>query len=110
MLIPFFCAIAVCIPKNDTEQIIGISTKLAFTQDELTFELFREWSCGYKVSDESDKRLCIKYIAPWLANLGKIYSGTTGDEEVVAKTKEVVHMLLDTTVSANETVHNLRLY
>ncbi|KAG2226389.1 hypothetical protein INT45_000557 [Circinella minor] len=97
---------AVCIPKNDTEQIIGISTKLAFTQDELTFEVFREWSCGYKVSDESDKRLCIKYIVPWLANLGKIYSGSSGDEEVVAKTKEVVHMLLDTTVSANETLRD----
>ena len=99
-----FYVIGVCIPKNDTEWIIGISTKLAFTQDELTFELFREWFNGYKISDESDKRLCIKYIVPWLTNLGKIYSGATGDDQVVNKTKEILQMLIETTVNANETV------
>ena len=70
----------------------------------MTFELFREWFNGYKISDESDKRLCIKYIVPWLINLGKIYSGATGDDQVVNKTKEILQMLIETTVNANETV------
>ncbi|KAI9256454.1 hypothetical protein BDA99DRAFT_539525 [Phascolomyces articulosus] len=99
----------VCIPKNDTFWITGVSTKLAFTQPELTLELFREWFSGYNISDESNKRLCVEYIVPWLSNIGKIYSVSTGDDQVVTKTKEILHMLIDVTVKANETIRHILL-
>ncbi|KAI9498079.1 hypothetical protein BDB00DRAFT_801050, partial [Zychaea mexicana] len=99
----------VCIPKNDISWIVGISTKLALTQQEATLELVREWFVGFEKSTESEQRLCIEYIAPWLANLARIYTQWKGREEIATKTKEILHMMIELTVKAKEAIRHLVL-
>ncbi|KAI8141679.1 hypothetical protein BJV82DRAFT_714889 [Fennellomyces sp. T-0311] len=97
----------ICIPKNDVRWIVGISTKLALSQPELTIDLCREWFSGYEKSDEAIQRVCIDYIGPWLSNLSRIYAEGSTDTHIATRTLEIVTMLLELTVRSKAAIRDI---
>jgi hypothetical protein len=89
-----------CIPANSTSFIVGISENLAVTEPHLTLEFLNECFVGFNKSSESLRQLCLEYMAPWLHNLSIFArNGPDGKNDNVIKTKEVIRLLIDLTVT-----------
>ncbi|KAI9323567.1 hypothetical protein BX666DRAFT_2016762 [Dichotomocladium elegans] len=88
-----------CLPANNTAFIVNISEKLAATEPGFTLEFLNECFVGFNQSNESLRYLCLDYMVPWLPNLA-IFSH--GSPEDVAKTKEVLRMLIDLTIARTD--------
>lgn len=89
-----------CIPANSTSFIVGISENLAVTEAHLTLEFLNECFVGFNKSSEPLRQLCLEYMAPWLHNLGNFARNSPdGKGDNVIKTKEVIRLLIDLTVT-----------
>ncbi|GAB5590022.1 Ras GTPase activating protein ira2 [Umbelopsis nana] len=89
-----------CIPANSTSFIVGISENLAVTEPHLTLEFLNECFVGFNKSSETLRQLCLEYMAPWLQNLSIFARNSPdGKNDNVMKTKEVIRLLIDLTVT-----------
>lgn len=89
-----------CIPANSTSFIVGISENLAVTEPHLTLEFLNECFVGFNKSSEPLRQLCLEYMAPWLHNLSIFARNSPdGKNDNVIKTKEVIRLLIDLTVT-----------
>ncbi|KAI9283473.1 hypothetical protein BC943DRAFT_100701 [Umbelopsis sp. AD052] len=89
-----------CIPANSTSFIVGISENLAVTEPHLTLEFLNECFVGFNKSSEPLRQLCLEYMAPWLQNLSIFARNSPdGKNDNVIKTKEVIRLLIDLTVT-----------
>ncbi|KAI8394136.1 uncharacterized protein BYT42DRAFT_553510 [Radiomyces spectabilis] len=89
-----------CIPANSTGFIVSISESIAATEPHLTLEFLNEWFVGFNKSTENMRLLCLDYMAPWLRNLATFARNVNDDpNRSLAKTKEVLRLLIDLTVS-----------
>jgi hypothetical protein len=97
-----------CIPANSTGFIIAISEKLAVTEPSLTLEFLNECFVGFNKSSEPLRHLCLDYMAPWLPNLS-IFARNSPDDgkQTLTKTKEVIRLLIDLTVTRNDVSYTL---
>jgi hypothetical protein len=92
-----------CIPANSTGFIIAISEKLAVTEPSLTLEFLNECFVGFNKSSEPLRHLCLDYMAPWLPNLSIFARNSPEDgKQTLTKTKEVIRLLIDLTVTRND--------
>lgn len=92
-----------CIPANSTGFIIAISEKLAVTEPSLTLEFLNECFVGFNKSSEPLRHLCLDYMAPWLPNLSIFArNGPEDNKQTLTKTKEVIRLLIDLTVTRND--------
>lgn len=88
-----------CLPANSTGFIVNISEKLAATEPGFTLEFLSECFVGFNKSSEPLRYLCLDYMTPWLPNLALFCRGSPSD---VAKTKEVLRLLIDLTVARTD--------
>lgn len=88
-----------CLPANSTAFVVNISGKLAATEPGFTLEFLNECIVGFNKSNESSRYLCLDYMGPWLPNL-VLFARGSPDE--VAKTKEVMRLLIDLTVARKD--------
>ena len=88
-----------CLPANSSSFIVNISEKLAATEQGFTLEFLSECFVGFNKSSEPLRYLCLDYMAPWLPNLALFCRGSPED---VAKTKEVLRLLIDLTVARTD--------
>ncbi|KAL0094126.1 hypothetical protein F4703DRAFT_1816773 [Phycomyces blakesleeanus] len=87
-----------CLPANSTAFIVGISEKLAISEPNLTLEFLNECFVGFNKSNEPMRYLCLDYMIAWLPNLA-IFSHGSSDDNNSVKTKEVLRLLIDLTVT-----------
>ncbi|KAI8390971.1 uncharacterized protein BYT42DRAFT_508674 [Radiomyces spectabilis] len=90
-----------CLPANSTAFIVNISEKIAVAEPSLTLEFLSECFVGFNKSNEALRYLCLDYMMPWLSNLALFCHGTT-DENNLAKTKEILRLLIDLTVNRTD--------
>ncbi|BFZ63306.1 Ras GTPase activating protein ira2 [Saitoella coloradoensis] len=76
----------ICIPASHSLYVAELSSKLAATQPQLTFELVSEFFVGYYKVSHFQKQHTIRYIQPWLDNLGA-YVPLFGDDKAQAEAK-----------------------
>ncbi|KAI9261580.1 hypothetical protein BDA99DRAFT_547292 [Phascolomyces articulosus] len=88
-----------CLPANSSSFIVNISEKLAATEQGFTLEFLSECFVGFNKSSEPLRYLCLDYMTPWLPNLALFCRGSPDD---VAKTKEVLRLLIDLTVARTD--------
>lgn len=88
-----------CLPANSTAFVVNISEKLAATEPGFTLEFLNECIVGFNKSNESSRYLCLDYMGPWLPNLVMFARGSPDE---VAKTKEVMRLLIDLTVARKD--------
>ncbi|KAI9491357.1 hypothetical protein BDB00DRAFT_874401 [Zychaea mexicana] len=88
-----------CLPANSSSFIVNISEKLAATEQGFTLEFLSECFVGFNKSSEPLRYLCLDYMTPWLPNLAQFCRGSPED---VAKTKEVLRLLIDLTVARTD--------
>ncbi|OZJ06244.1 hypothetical protein BZG36_00849 [Bifiguratus adelaidae] len=90
-----------CIPANNTSFVISMSEKLAQTESHLTLELLNECLSGFAKSSTPQKHLCLDYMAPWLANLGRFARDISDNGKDAARAFDVVRQLINLTVEYN---------
>ncbi|KAI8066538.1 hypothetical protein BC940DRAFT_368136 [Gongronella butleri] len=92
-----------CLPANSSAFIVSISEKIANAEPNLTLEFLSECFVGFNKSNEPLRYLCLDYMVPWLPNLA-LFCHSSGDDANpdLVKTKEVIRMLIDLTVSRSE--------
>lgn len=95
----FIDGLDLCLPANSTAFIVNISEKLAATEPGFTLEFLNECFVGFNKSSEPLRYLCLDYMAPWLPNLALFCKGSAED---IAKTKEVLQLLIDLTVARTD--------
>ncbi|KAI8335906.1 hypothetical protein BC941DRAFT_429713 [Chlamydoabsidia padenii] len=90
-----------CIPENNTEFIVSISSSLASTETHLTFEFIQECVDGFTKSNQKLRILCLDYLSPWLKNLALFCCG--GDRDVgLAKIMDILRLLINLTLDRPE--------
>jgi len=91
-----------CIPKNTNSFIVGLSKKLARTEENMTIEFLMEALHGIEKikANLPGKQLCLNYITHWLPNLRHFCLLTDKPESAlnIEKTKQIVAMLMDFTI------------
>ncbi|KAL0094889.1 hypothetical protein F4703DRAFT_1902562 [Phycomyces blakesleeanus] len=88
-----------CLPSNSTEFVVSISKRLAASEPNLTLEFLNECFVGFQKSSEPLRYLCLDYMRPWLPNLALFCRGSLED---LAKTKDIVRLLIDLTISRTD--------
>ncbi|CAO3597273.1 unnamed protein product [Absidia cylindrospora] len=79
------------IPPNCLKFITKISGRLAVTEKHLTLEFLNECFIGLDQATEDSRYLCLRYMTPWLSNLGETARGTS---EEISKTREILRKLV----------------
>lgn len=101
LLVPNQMPSDLCIPENNTEFIVSISTSLATTETHLTFEFIQECVDGFNKSNQKLRILCLDYLSPWLKNLALFCCG--GDRDVgLAKIMDILRLLINLTLDRPE--------
>ena len=99
--------LGLCIPPNNLNFVLAISTHLSKTVPHLTLEFLLECCVGFLKSSKELKHYCLEYMTPWLPNIAKycspvfIHNPTCNDPQF-NKLKEVIRMLIDLTVKEVE--------
>ncbi|KAI9026450.1 hypothetical protein CLU79DRAFT_741805 [Phycomyces nitens] len=88
-----------CLPSNSTEFVVSISKRLAASEPNLTLEFLNECFVGFQKSNEPLRYLCLDYMRPWLPNLSLFCRGSPED---LAKTKDIIRLLIDLTISRTD--------
>ncbi|ORX62830.1 hypothetical protein DM01DRAFT_1403269 [Hesseltinella vesiculosa] len=92
-----------CLPANSSAFIVGISEKIANAEPNLTLEFLSECFVGFNKSSEPLRYLCLDYMVPWLPNVALFCHSSDDDSNPdLAKTKEVIRLLIDLTVSRTD--------
>lgn len=96
-----------CIPSNSTDFLVSISERLAASEAQLTLDFLNECLVGFQKSSEAMRQLCLDYCSPWLRNLALFVRPMGGDEhhaKNLAKTKDVIRLMIELTVSHPEVI------
>lgn len=103
----FLIILDLCLPANSTDFIVGISEKIAVTEPGLTLEFLSECLMGYAKSEEILRYLCLLYMIPWLPNLALYCRRSPEDTQ---KTKNILRLLIDITVTGEVRVANCSFF
>lgn len=95
-----------CLPSNSTDFIVNISEKIAATEPSLTIEFLNECVLGYGKSEQGIRYLCLLYMTPWLTNLS-LFCGKSSED--TAKTKDLLKLLIDLTLTGEVRTHSMHV-
>ncbi|EFA86557.1 Neurofibromin-like protein [Heterostelium album PN500] len=88
------------IPKNSTQKIVQISSRLSKCQPELTLDFMLEAMHGINKAALSSKYLVLEFMEPWISNLSNYTRKGQTPEQIARykKTTDIIDLLIELTI------------